>query len=176
VVSDPDHVARGKASGTPPRTELFVVSLADAGDRRAAFSDRARDTALSWRFFDACTQRPDSLAIDEAAIRRNKGRALTRGEIGCYASHFSIWEEMVARDIAQAIVLEDDTIIDWAYIERLADTDLAARGFDYLRLYAKRPTFQRVVATDFLQHSRTVVELIGPAEREQHLLAGHPDS
>ena len=163
MVSDPDHVARGKASGTPPRTELFVVSLADAGDRRAAFSDRARDTALSWRFFDACTQRPDSLMIDEAAIRRNKGRALTRGEIGCYASHFSIWEEMVARDIAQAIVLEDDTIIDWAYIERLADTDLAARGFDYLRLYAKRPTFQRVVATDFLQHSRTVVELIGPA-------------
>jgi glycosyl transferase family 25 len=127
-------------SGTPPRTELFVVSLADAGDRRAAFSDRARDTALSWRFFDACTQRPDSLAIDEAAVRRNKGRALTRGEI-----------------------LEDDTIIDWAYLERLAETDLAARGFDYLRLYAKRPTFQRVVATDFLQHSRTVVEMIGPA-------------
>ena len=28
---------------------------------------------------------------------------------------------------------------------------------------AKRPTFQRVVATDFLQHSRTVVEMIGPA-------------
>ena len=163
MVSDPDHAARGTLSGTPPLTELFVVSLADATERRAAFSDRARDTRVAWRFFDACTQRPDSLAIDEAAIRRNKGRALTRGEIGCYASHFSIWEEMVARDVAQAIVLEDDTIVDWAYIERLAETDLAARGFDYLRLYAKRPTFQRVVATDFLQHSRTVVELIGLA-------------
>lgn len=163
MVSDPDQAARGTLSSTPPLTELFVVSLADATERRAAFSDRARDAGVAWRFFDACTQRPDSLAIDEAAIRRNKGRALTRGEIGCYASHFSIWQEMVARDVAQAIVLEDDTIVDWAYIERLAGADLALRGFDYLRLYAKRPTFQRVVATDFLQHSRTVIELIGLA-------------
>jgi glycosyl transferase, family 25 len=163
VVSDQDNTVRRAFPDASSPTELYVVSLADAGERRAAFSARARDTALAWRFFDACTQRPDSLAIDEAAILRNKGRALTRGEIGCYASHFSIWEDMVARGIPQAIVLEDDTIVDWAYLERLAATDLAPRGFDYLRLYAKRPTFQRVVATDFLQHSRTVVELIGLA-------------
>lgn len=163
MVSDQNNAARGAPSEAPSLTEVFVVSLADAEERRAAFSARARDTALAWRFFDACTQRPDSLAIDEAAVLRNKGRALTRGEIGCYASHFAIWEAMVARGVAQAIVLEDDTIVDWAYLERLAATDLAPRGFDYLRLYAKRPTFQRVVATDFLQHSRTVVELIGLA-------------
>lgn len=147
----------------PATTEIFVVSLADAVDRRAAFADRARDADVAWRFFDACTDRPDTLRLDEAAVRRNKGRALTRGEIGCYASHFSIWEDIVARGVAQAIVLEDDTIVDWAYLARLAQTDLAAHGFDYLRLYAKRPTFQRTVTKDFLQHSRTVVELIGLA-------------
>ncbi|UVO49036.1 glycosyltransferase family 25 protein [Sphingomonas sp. SUN019] len=153
----------GAPSGPSPTTEIFVVSLADAGDRRAAFADRARDAGLDWRFFDACTAKPDSLTLDELAVRRNKGRAMTRGEIGCYASHFSIWEDIVARGVTQAIVLEDDTIVDWAYLARLADTDLAARGYDYLRLYAKRPTFQRIVAKDFLQHSRTVVELIGLA-------------
>src|SRR5439155_25036882 len=45
VVSDPDHAARGAPSRTSPLTELFVVSLADATERRAAFSDRARDAA-----------------------------------------------------------------------------------------------------------------------------------
>lgn len=144
-------------------TEVFVVSLVDAIERRSAFADRARDATLAWRFIDACTTRPESLTLDEQAVLRNKGRALTRGEIGCYGSHFLIWEDMVARDVAQAIVLEDDTIVDWAYLARLAETDLAAHRFDYLRLYAKRPTFQRVVAKDFLQHSRTVVELIGLA-------------
>ncbi|VVT00136.1 Glycosyltransferase family 25 (LPS biosynthesis protein) [Sphingomonas sp. EC-HK361] len=144
-------------------TEILVVSLADAADRRAAFADRARGANAAWRFVDAATGLIPALTLDEAAVRRNKGRALTKGEIGCYASHFAIWDDMVARGIAQVIVLEDDTIVDWAYLERLGAIDLAARGFDYLRLYAKRPTSYRVVAKDFLQHSRTVVELIGLA-------------
>src|SRR3546814_18646332 len=79
------------------------------------------------------------MTIDEAAIRRNKGRAMSKGEIGCYASHFSIWRDMIERGVRQAIVLEDDTVVDWAYLEPLARTDLHAEGIDYLRLYAKRP-------------------------------------
>lgn len=143
--------------------ELWVVSLATAEARRAAFADRAAGAAVPWRFFDACTGPAEGMAIDEVAVRRNKGRALSRGEIGCYASHYSIWRDMIARGVPQAIVLEDDTVVDWAYLERLARTDLHAIGIDYLRLYAKRPTWQRVVRGDFLQHSRTVVELIGLA-------------
>lgn len=145
------------------RCEAVVISLASATERRAAFANRAANTAMTWRFFDACTERPPSLALDEAAVLRNKGRALTRGEIGCYASHFSIWQEMIDRQIDQLIVLEDDTIVDWDYLERLASFDLASAKFDYLRLYAKLPTFQRIVRKDFLQHSRSVVELIGTA-------------
>src|SRR3546814_18237104 len=85
------------------------------------------------------------MTTDEAAIRRNKDRAMSKGEIGCYASHFSIWQDMVGRGVRQAIVLEDDTVVDWAYLEPLARTDLPAEGIDYLRLYAKRPPWQRVV-------------------------------
>ena len=98
------------------------------------------------------------MTIDEPAIRSNKGRPMSKGEIGCYASHFSIWQDMVTRGVRQAIVLEDDTVVDWAYLEPLARTDLHAEGIDYLRLYAKRPTWQRVVRRDFLQHSRAIVE------------------
>ena len=143
--------------------EIWVVSLATAEVRRGAFAARAGHTTLPWRFFDACTGLAEGMELDELAISRNKGRALTRGEIGCYASHYSIWRDLVARGVRQAIVLEDDTVVDWAYLERLARADLHAAGIDYLRLYAKRPTYQRVVRRDFLQHSRTVVELIGLA-------------
>lgn len=143
--------------------EIWVVSLGTAEARRTAFAERAGNATLPWRFFDACTGPAEGMEIDEVAVRRNKGRALTRGEIGCYASHYSIWRDMIARGVRQAIVLEDDTVVDWIYLERLARADLHAIGIDYLRLYAKRPTWQRVVRGDFLQHSRTVVELIGLA-------------
>lgn len=143
--------------------EILVVSLESAAARREAFAARAAGTALAWRFFDACTAPAPGMTIDEAAIRRHKGRPMSKGEIGCYASHFSIWQDMIARGVRQAIVLEDDTVVDWAYLEPLARTDLHAERIDYLRLYAKRPTWQRVVRRDFLQHSRAVVELVGLA-------------
>src|SRR3546814_15541642 len=68
---------------------------------------------------------------------------------------------MAEQGIAQCIVLEDDTIVDWAFMAQLAATDLAARDIPYLRLYSKFPTFSRIVERDFLQHSRSVVELVG---------------
>lgn len=139
------------------------MSLETAQARRHAFAARAGDTKLAWRFFDACTAPAAGMTIDEPAIRRNKGRVMSKGEIGCYASHFSIWQDLIARGVRQAIVLEDDTVVDWTYLEALAATDLGAEGIDYLRLYAKRPTWQRVVRQDFLQHSRAVVEVVGLA-------------
>src|SRR3546814_17143950 len=68
---------------------------------------------------------------------------------------------MAEQGIAQCIVLEDDTIVDWAFMAQLEATDLAARDIPYLRLYSKFPTFSRLVERDFLQHSRSVVELVG---------------
>jgi glycosyl transferase family 25 len=140
---------------------VVVVSMTSAHERRAAFAARARAATVPWRFFDACTGLVDGLTYDSAAVERNKGRHLTKGEIGCYASHFSIWREMCERNIAQCIVLEDDVIADWAFIERLGALDLDAHDIPYLRLYSKVPTFHQVVSRNFMQHSRSVVELVG---------------
>lgn len=140
---------------------VVVVSMTSAEKRRAAFAARAQGAGISWRFFDACTELVDGLTYDADAVERNKGRALTRGELGCYASHFSIWQEMSNQEIPQCIVLEDDVIVDWAFLAQLSVTDLEAERLPYLRLYSKVPTFSRVVSRNFLQHSRSIVELVG---------------
>lgn len=142
---------------------VVVISMTDAHKRRATFAARAQLTEIPWRFFDACTEIADGLSYDAAAVDRNKGRALTRGELGCYSSHFSVWRDMVDQGIGQCIVLEDDVIVDWSFLARLAETDLQAHDIPYLRLYSKVPTFSRVVSRHFLQHSRSLVELVGHA-------------
>lgn len=144
-------------------TPVLVVSLDSATARRTAFAQRAQAAAIPWRFFDARRSLADGLTYDAGALERNKGRQLTDGEIGCYSSHFAIWQEMISTGIRQCIVLEDDTIVDWALLERLAATDLAAQDIRYLRLYAKIPTWHRTVHKNFLHHARTVVELVGHA-------------
>lgn len=142
---------------------VVVVSMANATARRKAFSARAQRAKVPWRFFNACTSICDDLVYDAELAERNKGRQLTPGEIGCYSSHYSVWQEMMLRGIPQCIVLEDDTIVDWAFLSALAAVDLAALNMPYLRLYAKQPAFCRTVERNFLQHSRSVVEYVGHA-------------
>lgn len=149
------------SSETAPMAPVAVISMADAGERRAAFAARAGQAAVGWRFVDACTGLADGLRYDARAVECNKGRQLSPGEIGCYSSHFSLWRDMAGRGTRQLIVLEDDTIVDWAFLARLAATDLAAHDIPYLRLYWKLPTVSRTVRRHFLHHARSLVELAG---------------
>lgn len=142
---------------------VIVLSISDAKRRRAAFIARAKSARIPWRFFDARSELVEGLRYDGAAVERNKGRQLSKGEIGCYSSHYAIWQEMTLRGTPQCIVLEDDTIVDWAFLSALAATDLAAQEVPYLRLYAKKPTFCRTVASNFLRHSCSLVEYVGHA-------------
>ncbi|HEY7504643.1 MAG TPA: glycosyltransferase family 25 protein [Gemmatimonadales bacterium] len=127
-----------------PKTLVLVISLADAPDRRAGFSERARATTLPWQFFDAHRALGAGLTYrsDEAVIA--KGRPLTPGELGCYSSHYQAWQALLDSPAAQMIVLEDDTIVDWTFLEKLATRDFPALGVSYLRLYAKRPSAFRM--------------------------------
>ncbi len=92
--------------------------------------------------FDALTALPAPLSYDPEETRRIRGRYLTQGELGCFASHYVLWEELCAADDADAyIVLEDDVVINTTFFENfLKSTDGIEQSLDYLRFYSKVPT------------------------------------
>ncbi|XP_057697964.1 procollagen galactosyltransferase 2 [Corythoichthys intestinalis] len=47
------------------------------------------------------------------------GRVLTRGEIGCFLSHHSIWSQVVERGLQKVLVLEDDVRFEPRFKRRL---------------------------------------------------------
>src|SRR5262249_1671804 len=61
------------------------------------------------------------------------------------------------------VVLEDDVIVDWTFVGKLAEVNLAERGINYLRLYYKFPALAAVVKENFVERARSIVELAGPA-------------
>jgi glycosyl transferase family 25 len=143
-----------------------VVSLPDAAVRRAGFTERARGTTLPWRFFDAhrdlgpgLTYRPEDAIVA-------KGRTLMPGELGCYSSHYHAWAALLESDAPQMIVLEDDTIVDWSFLEKLAAVDFSGRGVDYLRLFAKRPCAFRLHG-EAIEPQRYLVEYAAYAHGTQ---------
>ncbi|XP_043914578.1 probable inactive glycosyltransferase 25 family member 3 [Protopterus annectens] len=49
----------------------------------------------------------------------HSGRALTKGEVGCFLSHYFIWKEIVDNHLAMALVLEDDVRFESFFKRRL---------------------------------------------------------
>lgn len=145
------------------RTRIFVISMRESLDRRAAFAERANDAPVPWHFFDAHTEAMPGLVYDDAAAKVIRARSLTKAEIGCYASHYALWTQLLDDAGAeQYVVLEDDVIIDWNFLKRIAQVDFGRSGIDYLRLYCLRPGSFVVRKYRYLEN-RHLIQLMDPA-------------
>jgi glycosyl transferase family 25 len=153
-------------------TIIRVISLAAATERRAAFRDRARNASVDWTFLDALRELPEGLTYDEDEAIVAKGRPLQPAELGCYGSHWTVWQQFLKSDADRVIVLEDDVVVDWKYLAALAADDSAAKRFDYLRLFNHRPTIKRVICRGLLRPNDHVIELDGLAFGTQGYILG----
>ena len=152
--------ARGEVVGVVGETMVVVISLPDATDRRARFTERARGTPLPWSWFDAHRELAPGLTHDPDEAIVAKGRPMYPGELGCYSSHYGAWGCSSDSGAPQMLVLEDDTIVDWGFLEKLVTVDLQAAGVPYLRLYAKRPCAFREVLRDAVEQQRTLIQYL----------------
>ena len=92
--------------------KLYVISLPDAEERREQATVQLADAGIPFEFFDAvCGEQ----AMAERYFERcdddewllNTGREVTLAEIGCFASHRSMWQKCVELD-EPIMIMEDD--------------------------------------------------------------------
>jgi glycosyl transferase, family 25 len=143
------------------RTSIRVITLDTSVDRRRAFTQMSRDTKLDWAFFPAHTRLTEPLRYSARATVRRSGRPLSPAEVGCYTSHFKIWEWLSNSDLDQAIIFEDDVIVDWALIEKLVTTRFSDYGVGLLRLHTYGPFCWKIVKYKFFSSNNHLVRLIG---------------
>ncbi|XP_075416817.1 inactive glycosyltransferase 25 family member 3 isoform X2 [Tenrec ecaudatus] len=128
--------------------EVFVISLARRPDRRQRMLNSLWEMEISARVVDAV----DGRALNRSVLRSlgvdllpgyqdpYSGRTLTKGEVGCFLSHYSIWEEVAARGLAQVVVLEDDVRFQSDFrgrLERLME-EVAAEKLAWDLIYLGR--------------------------------------
>jgi glycosyl transferase, family 25 len=131
-------------------TAIRVVSLEGSTHRRTEFLRQVTGWELDWSFFSAHQGIASPLVYSERDAIRHCGRGLFPAEIGAYVSHFKCWEWLAHSEYDQGIILEDDVIVDWRTITRLAQVNLTGHGFDLLRLFATHPIKCKVVMYRFL--------------------------
>lgn len=100
-----------------PQPPIYVISLSTAHERRAFMLEQLQKLNIHFEFFNAVhgTQNPDHPLFKkyddkERRRRRGPGVSLNLGQLGCFASHYVLWEKCVELG-GPIILLEDDALI-----------------------------------------------------------------
>lgn len=97
---------------------IFIVSLQQDVEKRAAISKILNEFNLDFTFIDAVYGKDLSKQYLNSIIEKSSGAVLSRGfpptpgEIGCTLSHLKTYKKVIDRNLKWACVLEDDVILD----------------------------------------------------------------
>lgn len=123
---------------------ISIISLSRATGRRAACVQEMSRIGLDFSFFDAVdgselTAEEMAAAYDASANGTAYKHPLTRSEIGCYLSHWTLWRRIANGEARGGTILEDDFLPDSrlpTMLDELAEFDL---GNCIVKLHAQKP-------------------------------------
>ncbi|KAF5402016.1 Collagen beta-1 O-galactosyltransferase [Paragonimus heterotremus] len=109
--------------------EVYFINLLRRSDRRAKMEYFLDQLGIAARHVTAVDGK--NLNVDLIAnmgIKQLKGyadpyhkRSLKFGEIGCFLSHFYLWQEMIEHGYQRILILEDDVRFAPAFVRNLAE-------------------------------------------------------
>ncbi|WP_305370002.1 glycosyltransferase family 25 protein [Photobacterium leiognathi] len=126
--------------------KIFVINLPTSTERKQNISKQLDAMNLAYSIFPAVNGHTDKSPLferyDEQKSQLYRGKSLTKGQLGCYASHYLLWEKCIKLN-EPIIVLEDDALLyPDAFLDIVAHIDKLADKFECIRLFDnKRPTF-----------------------------------
>ncbi|MGB1361128.1 MAG: glycosyltransferase family 25 protein [Alphaproteobacteria bacterium] len=120
--------------------KIFVVSLKDAKQRRKIIASKMKKFGIQFEFFDAVDGRKElnkkyETMVDRKLAKIRLGREISNPEIGCGLSHAMVYKKMVQENIKNAIVLEDDVILDKDFAEMVNKSLCEKSNYDFIFLY-----------------------------------------
>ena len=128
---------------------IFIISLPEQKQRQARLAKQLNAMGLSYTITDAVDGRLLDLdnihpPLDMAEHQRLWGEDMSRPEIGCFLSHYNLWQHIADHGLPYALIMEDDVIIDKDLAE-IVERSLSSKWhWDIIRLSAFRATEQLV--------------------------------
>ncbi|XP_008591911.1 PREDICTED: procollagen galactosyltransferase 1-like [Galeopterus variegatus] len=132
--------------------EVFLINLKRRQDRRERMLRALWEQEIACRLLEAVdgkamnTSQVEALGIQMLPGYRDPyhGRPLTKGELGCFLSHYNIWKEVVDRGLQKSLVFEDDLRFEIFFKRRLMNLmrDVEQEGLDWDLIYVGRKRMQ----------------------------------
>ncbi|QOQ68755.1 glycosyltransferase family 25 protein [Photobacterium damselae] len=127
--------------------DIFVINIPSSVERKENITQQLVKLNLDFKLFEAVNGHKDSSPLfnlyDEALSQQYRGKSLSKGQLGCYASHYLLWQKCVEIN-KPIIILEDDALIySEPFLDIVENASKLAEHFECIRLFDnKRKTFR----------------------------------
>ncbi len=122
---------------------VFVINLPDSAERRDRLSQRFKALGVVFHLFPAVNGKSlDLTALANYPLEkrlRHYGKPLSPGEIGCYLSHYQLWQKLLVGPHEQMVIVEDDIEIPDDFPEILQSLQTVSVPWEMIRLFGTRP-------------------------------------
>ncbi|XP_061701911.1 procollagen galactosyltransferase 1 [Syngnathoides biaculeatus] len=132
--------------------EVFMINLRRRSDRRERMLRALHEQEIDCKITEAV----DGKALNSSDVQAMgihmlpgysdpyHGRPLTKGELGCFLSHYNIWKEIVERGLLTSLVIEDDLRFEIFFKRRLMYlmSEIEDEGLDWDLIYIGRKRMQ----------------------------------
>ncbi|XP_068605952.1 procollagen galactosyltransferase 1, partial [Brachionichthys hirsutus] len=132
--------------------EIFMINLQRRGDRRERMSRALYEQDIAYKVVVAV----DGNAMNISEVHTMgihmlpsysdpyHGRPLSKGELGCFLSHYNIWKEIAERRLHTSLVIEDDLRFEIFFKRRLMNLmrEVEDEGLDWDLIYIGRKRMQ----------------------------------
>ncbi|XP_037112662.1 procollagen galactosyltransferase 1 isoform X1 [Syngnathus acus] len=132
--------------------EVFMINLQRRTDRRERMLRALYQQEIDCKVTEAVDGKAlNTSDVENMGIRMlpgysdpYHGRPLTKGELGCFLSHYNIWKEIVERGLLTSLVIEDDLRFEIFFKRRLMYLmgDIEEEGLDWDLIYIGRKRMQ----------------------------------
>ncbi|VDN02504.1 unnamed protein product [Thelazia callipaeda] len=127
--------------------KIYIINLKRRIERKIKMEEKMKLLGFQYTFWEAT----DGSNLDAEPLYSEveflpefedpfTGRPMTTGEIGCFISHYRIWQEVVAKKLSRVLVFEDDLRFHVNTTDFLAELlqDLDSSKIDWDLIYLGR--------------------------------------
>lgn len=117
---------------------VLLINLRRSHERRQKMEVQLKTLGISYEILNAVDGRQEKerlfkdVAVEE--FRKNVGREVLDGEIGCYHSHLKAWRQLMESECESLLVLEDDVVFCEDFIEAVRLCLLKNEHWDIVKL------------------------------------------
>ncbi|KAM7387159.1 hypothetical protein PAMA_009667 [Pampus argenteus] len=132
--------------------EVFMINLQRRTDRRERMLTALHQQEITCKVIAAVDGKAMNVSeLHKKGIHMLPGysdpyhsRPLTKGELGCFLSHYNIWTEIVERGLHTSLVIEDDLRFEIFFKRRLMNlmSEVENEGLDWDLIYIGRKRMQ----------------------------------